>query len=103
MVLQGILGFAEGNSPDVLVAQPRIHHQYLPDRVEFEPDALSETVQRDLRQMGHELHPLDRSFGNMQAVVWNRKTGKVSAASDPRGLGSALIREMPSFSSESLH
>jgi len=41
--------------------------------------------------MGHHLHRLDHRYGNMQAVYWNKRTGKVEAASDPRGIGQAKI------------
>ena len=100
MVLQAILGLADARSPAELIAQPRIHHQYLPDRVEFEPNALPESLQRELRRMGHALHPLEQTFGNMQVVVWNRKTGEVSAASDPRGIGRAATRVISDSNSD---
>lgn len=91
MVLLGILDMAQGKGPDDWVSRPRFHHQYLPDRIEFEPDAFSERLQAELKEMGHHLHRLDRRYGNMQAVYWNKRTGKVEAASDPRGIGMAEI------------
>ncbi len=92
MVLLGILELAEGRGPDSWVKQPRFHHQYLPDKVQFELEAFSTVVRDRLVKMGHTPQPLERSYGNMQAVYWNRRTGDVEAASDPRGLGSAEIR-----------
>ncbi|MCU7922163.1 MAG: gamma-glutamyltransferase [Candidatus Thiodiazotropha sp. (ex Dulcina madagascariensis)] len=91
MVLLGILEMAEGKGPKRWVERPRLHHQYLPDQIQFENGALSENLKRELVSMGHSLKPLDRSYGNMQAVLWNRQTGKVEAASDPRGGGLAKI------------
>src|SRR5690606_20415015 len=41
MVLLGLLELMEGASADDTVAQPRFHHQYLPDRLSAEPGALS--------------------------------------------------------------
>jgi gamma-glutamyltranspeptidase/glutathione hydrolase len=92
MVLLGILEFADGAGPEAWVTRPRFHHQFLPDRVEYEPGALSETVLEALKARGHVLHPLDTPYGNMQALVWDRREGSVRAASDPRGLGAAEVR-----------
>ena len=91
MVLLGILEMAEGNSPKQWVSRPRFHHQYLPDHIQFEPNAFSESLRKQLEKMGHRLKPLEHPYGNMQAVYWNKKTGQVDAASDPRGLGLAKI------------
>ncbi len=92
MVLLGILEVAEGGSPQAWVSRPRFHHQYLPDVVQYEPGGLSPTVIEGLRQRGHALRALDSPYGNMQALLWNRSTGQVQAASDPRGVGAAAVR-----------
>jgi gamma-glutamyltranspeptidase/glutathione hydrolase len=92
MVLLGILEMAQGKGPQAWVDRPRFHHQYLPDKIEFEPDAFSETLRKQLESMGHELKPLDHTYGNMQAIHWNKRTGRVEAASDPRGVGEAKIQ-----------
>ncbi|MCU7915243.1 MAG: gamma-glutamyltransferase [Candidatus Thiodiazotropha sp. (ex Gloverina cf. vestifex)] len=91
MVLLGILEMAEGKGPTDWVKRPRFHHQYLPDQIQYETDAFDESMRKQLEKMGHRLKPLDHDYGNMQAVYWNKKTGKVDAASDPRGLGQAKI------------
>jgi len=91
MVLLGILDLADGNDPESWVALPRFHHQYLPDVVQFEPGAFDAALQKDLRARGHELKPLDSDYGNMQAIYWNRQTGQVTPASDPRGVGDARV------------
>ncbi len=93
MLLLSILEMAEGGDPQAWVARPRFHHQYLPDEVQFEPDALADPVQKQLTKMGHTLKSSEQTFGNMQAVFWNRRTGEVSAASDPRGIGRAAVVE----------
>ncbi|RDH82199.1 MAG: gamma-glutamyltransferase [endosymbiont of Escarpia spicata] len=92
MLLLGVLELADGKGPQAWVNRPRFHHQYLPDQVQFEPGALEDGVRTKLSAMGHSLKPLDSSYGNMQAVYWNRRSGEVSAASDPRGLGEAQVR-----------
>jgi gamma-glutamyltranspeptidase/glutathione hydrolase len=91
-VLQAVLSAVDGQPLADWIAQPRIHHQYLPDRVEFEPDALGASERQALAAMGHRLEPLERPFGDMQAVVWDRAAGRVEAASDPRGSGLAEVR-----------
>ena len=84
MVLQGVLSLIDGQSPQQAVSNRRIHHQYLPDELSFEPDALSPEVQAELRARGHSLKAQDSSWGNMQAVSWDRRSGEVRAGSDPR-------------------
>lgn len=91
MVLLGVLEFARGNGPYTWVSRPRFHHQYLPDRVEYEPGALDERERAGLRRRGHTLVELARPYGNMQAVLWDRGLGVVRAASDPRGEGQARV------------
>ena len=95
MVLLGILEYAEGKEPAAWVARPRFHHQYLPDTVFYEEEAFSEREAAALEALGHNLEASERSWGNMQAILWNRKGNSVSAASDPRGEGQALVRKNP--------
>ncbi|NOX08907.1 MAG: gamma-glutamyltransferase [Gammaproteobacteria bacterium] len=91
MVLLGILDFAAGHNADSWVSLPRFHHQYLPDYVQYEAAAFDDDTLVDLEMMGHQMQPLQGRYGNMQAVFWDKKAGKVSAASDPRGNGSARV------------
>jgi gamma-glutamyltranspeptidase/glutathione hydrolase len=46
----------------------------------------------ELQLRGHVLSERD-DFGNMQVVTWQREHNRVSAASDPRGIGSAKVIE----------
>jgi len=92
MLLHGVLSLSEGESVADWVTRPRFHHQYLPDHIQFEPEALSEQEQAELKAKGHQLNALERTYGNMQAVSWDKKSGVVTAASDPRGIGSAQVR-----------
>ena len=91
MVLIGTLEFARGADPDVWVSANRYHHQYLPDEVQYERAGLSPSQQAALRAKGHALREISRNYGNMHAIGWNRETGEVKAASDPRGEGEAQV------------
>lgn len=92
MVLLGILDFAAGNDPESWVSLPRFHHQYLPDTVFHEPGALTAQQVQALEQRGHTLKASDSPWGNMQAILWDKKYNEVQAASDPRVEGSAQVR-----------
>jgi gamma-glutamyltranspeptidase/glutathione hydrolase len=94
-VLLGILDLAQGHGPDSWVSQPRYHHQYLPDAIQYEPQAFSDQVLAALRERGHRLQPLSHDYGNMQAIFWDYAGGRVEAASDPRGIGRASVVTAP--------
>jgi gamma-glutamyltranspeptidase/glutathione hydrolase len=92
MVLLGILDLDAGNPPQSWVSLPRFHHQYLPDVIQYEPDAFPQPVLKSLKAKGHQLKLLNSSYGNMQAIYWDYKDNRVEAASDPRGVGRAITR-----------
>jgi len=92
MVMLGAMDFITGNTPDSWVSLPRYHHQYLPDKIQYEEDALSKNEKAKLESMGHELEQTRWKYGNMQAILWDKRTNIVSAASDPRGVGDAKTR-----------
>jgi gamma-glutamyltranspeptidase/glutathione hydrolase len=92
MVLLGILDMEEGHQPESWVSLPRFHHQYLPDMIQYEPDAFSDEVLDGLAARGHKLKALGRRYGDMQAIYWDYENGRVEAASDPRGIGAASVR-----------
>ena len=84
MVTLALLDFIAGGSAEHMAALPRYHQQYLPDSVSYEPGAFSDAELAALSKMGYSLRPVDRPYGNMNVVVWDYKTGKVEAATDPR-------------------
>jgi gamma-glutamyltranspeptidase/glutathione hydrolase len=95
MVLLAVLDFLDGHGPASWVSLPRFHHQFLPDEVVYEPGALTPEEVQGLERLGHHLRRLDRPYGNMQAVLWDRQGGKVLAAADPRGEGDAQVLKLP--------
>lgn len=92
MVLQGLLALDAGEMLAAWVARPRFHHQYLPDRIQYEPGAFSAAERRRLEAKGHRLREIRDGYGNMQAIYWDRSRNQVRAASDPRGIGKAEMR-----------
>jgi gamma-glutamyltranspeptidase/glutathione hydrolase len=92
MVCLALLDFVKGNSPASWVSLPRFHHQFIPDLIQYEVDALSKAEIQALQQRGHILKASSRRYGNMHAIVWNQTSNTVKAASDPRGIGLAVVK-----------
>jgi gamma-glutamyltranspeptidase/glutathione hydrolase len=92
MVVLATLDFLDGHSAAEIVGAPRFHHQYLPDVLQAEPGALSAAEKAALMQMGHTVDDSGRRWGNQQTVIWNRRSGTLEAAADPRGEGSGVVK-----------
>jgi gamma-glutamyltranspeptidase/glutathione hydrolase len=90
-LLFGVLNWLGGRSPAEIVSAPHIHHQYMPDVVVFEAGALAAEERAQLEKRGHKLRESTRQWGNTQVVSWDFASGKVEAASDPRGFGAGLV------------
>lgn len=90
MNVLAMLEYLDGKAPTQWVASARVHHQYLPDVLGFEPGALTSQQQQRLQKKGHELQELTRNYGNQQVLWWQKNTGNSAAASDPRGQGASL-------------
>lgn len=69
---------------DALLGAPRYHHQYLPDVIEVEPEGFDFSVASELELIGHTLKPAATSWGNMQAVFYDKARRRSQAFSDPR-------------------
>ena len=91
MVLLAALAWADGADATQMVGLKRYHHQYFPDVVSYEEGAFTPEEKAGLDAKGHKLELSERSYGNMQVVTWERATGQVDAASDPRGGGDVTI------------
>ncbi len=87
MVLLGVLEHLRTPEVDIqrLVAMPRYHHQFWPDRIEVEPEGFGAEWRAVLQGKGHAIQQSGRKWGNMQVVFKSKTTGEAQAASDPRG------------------
>lgn len=88
MVLHGILAFTEAKTAKQIVTQPRYHHQYLPDKIFVEANALTKKIKANMLAKKHQFQITNR-YGNMQIIV--NRNNKLSAASDPRGEGLSVV------------
>ena len=92
MMLLAALDFVKGNGAESWVQVKRFHHQFMPDFIEYESGALTDIEVRNLEDMGHQLKETKYPYGNMQAVSLNKITKLLSAATDKRGEGRAIVR-----------
>ena len=63
---------------------PRIHHQWLPDEIVWEPYGLSGDTQRALTSRGHKFAEKQRYLGDAEGIMIEEKTGVRLGATDPR-------------------
>ncbi|MEO1021058.1 MAG: gamma-glutamyltransferase [Bacteroidota bacterium] len=85
--LQNFLNIALfGMNAQQAVSAPRIHHQWLPDRLYYEYFGLSADTINLLRQKGHQLQT--RGYIGRSHII-NVKNGQLTSGTDPRGDGFA--------------
>jgi gamma-glutamyltranspeptidase/glutathione hydrolase len=70
---------------------PRIHHQWLPDELVYEPFGLSADTKHALEVRGHKLVTKPRYMGDAEGIMIEEKTGVRLGASDPRGADSSAV------------
>ncbi len=91
-VLIGILGYDAGMSAQQVAAEPRIHHQWMPDVISAEPGALDATTVKALKRMGHTVNAGEDTWGNLQTVAWDKRSDVLSGGTDPRNpVGEAKV------------
>lgn len=71
------------------VSAPRIHHQLIPMRIEYEP-GLSDEIIQGLQKIGHEMH-LSPPDGFVALTAISREGDKLVPVFDPRRLGSFSV------------
>ena len=94
MVMLGMLEHFDNKPVGDWVGRSRFHHQYLPDVIQHEPNTFSAAEINALESKGHKLKNIGREYGNMQAILWDKNSGEVTAASDPRAFGEAQVSEL---------
>ncbi|GDY03807.1 gamma-glutamyltransferase [Planctomycetota bacterium] len=88
-VLQVMLNVVDHGMPiDQAVRAPRIHHQWLPNWISYEAQAISPDVRAKLESMGHMLAKTPMSIGQVSAIQI-LQSGERFAVADHRGGGSA--------------
>src|SRR5262249_40831028 len=72
------------------VDAPRLHHQWLPDRLRVEPGLAREHAEalKKLKEMGHDVAASDKQ-GDAHTIYVDPKTGKIVGAADRRISGKA--------------
>ncbi len=91
MVLLAMLQYLDQQPIERWPSVARYHHQFRPDLIEHEPDTFSPAETAALEALGHQLKSTGRHYGNQQVLLWDKQGGKVEAASDPRGIGTAVV------------
>ena len=86
-VLQVLLNVLEyGMDAGAAISAPRIHHQWLPDRLRVEPWGLDTLTLLELSRRGHQIEQ-QSPWGNANAIVVT-PDGILEGSADPRGEGS---------------
>jgi gamma-glutamyltranspeptidase/glutathione hydrolase len=90
-VLQVITNIVDYNmNIQQAIDAPRIHHQWLPDEIAYEPFKLSIETQSALESLGHKLVSNPRFMGDAHGIMIETRTGARLGASDPRNDGVSL-------------
>ncbi|MDQ3754985.1 MAG: gamma-glutamyltransferase, partial [Acidobacteriota bacterium] len=90
-VLQTIINIVDHDmNISQAIDSPRIHHQWLPDEIVYEPYGFSADTKRALEGRGHKLIARPRYMGDAQGIMIEEKTGVRLGASDPRNDGAPV-------------
>lgn len=90
-VAQTIIYYIDfGMEPDKAVEQPRVHHQWLPDILFYEPDALDSLVISELEKLGYDLR-IRKRVGNIQLIGKSHSSNLLTPAPDKRTGGYGVV------------
>ncbi|WP_454879318.1 gamma-glutamyltransferase [Sphingobacterium detergens] len=83
-VFQTILNVIDfGQNAQSAVSSPRFHHQWLPDRIDVEQDAIDATLRDKLTKDGYVINPRG-TIGRVENILI-LPNGKLQTGADPRG------------------
>lgn len=89
-VLQVILNVIDFNMDiQEAIDAPRFHHQWKPDRIDFEHFGMTEDVKKNLGKKGQFIGK-ERVLGRAEGIIIDYKNNIIWGASDPRGFGEAV-------------
>jgi gamma-glutamyltranspeptidase / glutathione hydrolase len=80
-----------GMNAQEAVDAPRFHHQWLPDRIDYEKYGLSPDTAKELERRGHRLREGRGSQGVAQVIVYNAKEDMLEGGTDRRASDGAAI------------
>ena len=85
-VLQTILNVYEfGMDIQSAINAPRFHHQWLPEKIEFENGVFDEVSMKKLQEKGYDIkQDYVRVIGRVDAILLS-KNGVITTGADPRG------------------
>lgn len=90
-VAQTIIYYIDfGMEPDKAVELPRVHHQWLPDILFYEPNALDSLMIIDLEKLGYNLE-IRRGVGNIQLIGKSHSSNLLTPAPDKRLGGYGVV------------
>jgi gamma-glutamyltranspeptidase/glutathione hydrolase len=87
-VLQVVVNVIDfGMNIQQAIDAPRFHHQWMPDRIQFEPLGINRDTRVALEKKGHVFAEKPGNMGDAEGVMIDLKTGLRLGASDPRSGG----------------
>ena len=90
-VLQVVVNVIDfGMNIQQAIDAPRFHHQWMPDRIAFEPLGINRDTRSALEKKGHVFAEKPGNMGDAEGVMIDQKTGMRLGASDPRSGGVAV-------------
>jgi gamma-glutamyltranspeptidase/glutathione hydrolase len=91
-VLQVVVNLVDHQlSLPAAVAGARLHHQWFPDEILFEPEAITGEVRERLAQWGHRLRENPHAQGAVNAIRFDAPSNQLEGAADPRSPDAAAI------------
>jgi gamma-glutamyltranspeptidase/glutathione hydrolase len=82
---------AFGMNIQTAIDAPKLHHQWMPDRILSEPWGVNPDTKKIMQGMGHNFGDRSFYFGDVQAVLYDKEKKQWSGGSDSRHGGSVAV------------